>query len=257
MLAFQVWWLSSGHLTPPCFFIYILNWCIVDLQCCVSFWRIAKWFSYTYIYSIFAFFFTFFSITVYHKILNIVPVLYSRALLSILYIAAWLKIKICSSQTPILSLPHSFPLLVTVSSCLVFIQEENNSFYLFNAGLFLLIKIKHYYHVKKKRPLDFLNAKSFPTAKDFWNKQKTMAILYNSKKEKTDTSFFMENDSGVRSTVGLSSFFYEIKTWEWNNSVSAQHPTTIISFSFAPGGAKSFKSFPGRLSSCSGNFSNT
>ena len=84
-----------------------------------------------------------------------------------------------------------------------------------------------------------------------------MAILYNFKKEKTDTSFFMENDSGVRSTVGLSSFFYEIKTWEWNNSVSAQHLTTIISFSFAPGGAKSFKSFPGRLSSCLGNFSNT
>ena len=77
--------------------------------------------------------------------------------------------------------------------------------------------MKHYYHVKKKkRPFDVLNAKSFPIAKDFWNKQKTMAILYNFKKEKTDTSFFMENDSGVRSTVGLSSFFYEIKTWEWN-----------------------------------------
>ena len=159
-----MWWLSSGHSTPSCFLIYILNWCILDLQCCVSFWRRAKWFNYTYIYSIFAFFFIFFSIIVYHKILNIVPALHSRALLSVLYIADWLNIKICSSQIPILSLPDFFPLLVTISSCLLFIQAEKNLFYLFNAGLFLLIKMKHYHHVKKKRPFDFLNAKSFPIA---------------------------------------------------------------------------------------------
>ena len=45
-------------------FIYLFYWSIVDLWCCVNFYCIAKWFSYTYI---------FFSIMVYHGILNIVP----------------------------------------------------------------------------------------------------------------------------------------------------------------------------------------
>lgn len=110
---------------------------------------------------------------------------------------------------------------------------------------------------QKERPFDFLNAKSFPIATQISETNKKQWLFYITlKKKKTDASFFMENDSGVRSTVGLLSFFYEIKTREWNNSVSAQHLTTTISFSFAPGGAKSFKSFPGRLSSCSGNLGN-
>ena len=49
-------------------------WNIVDLQCRVSFRCTAKWFSYTHIYThILTFSFIFFSIMVYHRILNIVP----------------------------------------------------------------------------------------------------------------------------------------------------------------------------------------
>ena len=46
-------------------FIEVYSW----FKCCVSFWCTAKWFSY--IYNVF--FFIFFSIMVYHGILNIVP----------------------------------------------------------------------------------------------------------------------------------------------------------------------------------------
>ena len=45
-----------------------LNWSIVGLQCCVHFRYTTKWFSYIYI-----FFFRFFSIIDYYKILNTVP----------------------------------------------------------------------------------------------------------------------------------------------------------------------------------------
>ena len=47
--------------------LLFFNWSIVDLQCCVSCWCTAKWFSYTYILL-----FRFFSIIVYYEILNIV-----------------------------------------------------------------------------------------------------------------------------------------------------------------------------------------
>ena len=53
-------------------------WSIIDLQCCLSFWCTAKWFSYT---SIYLFFIIFFPIVVYYRILNTFPVLYSRTLL--------------------------------------------------------------------------------------------------------------------------------------------------------------------------------
>ena len=43
---------------------------VADLQCCVNFYCRAKGFSDTYIYT---FFFIFFSIMVYHRVLNIVP----------------------------------------------------------------------------------------------------------------------------------------------------------------------------------------
>ena len=36
--------------TAISFFLNLLYWCIVDLQCCVYFCCTAKWFSYTYIY---------------------------------------------------------------------------------------------------------------------------------------------------------------------------------------------------------------
>ena len=53
------------------FEIIFKNWSIFDLQCCVNFCWTAKWFIYTYV--IFTFFFIFFSIMAYHRILNIVP----------------------------------------------------------------------------------------------------------------------------------------------------------------------------------------
>ena len=56
-----------------CFLKNLFYWNIVDLQCCVSFWCIAKWFKHTLIYSFYVFFFTFFSTMVYSRILNIVP----------------------------------------------------------------------------------------------------------------------------------------------------------------------------------------
>ena len=45
---------------------------IVDLQCCVWFWCIAKWLSFTYVRICIYILFIFFSIRDYYKILNIV-----------------------------------------------------------------------------------------------------------------------------------------------------------------------------------------
>ena len=60
-----------------CLFVYFFllnfiffNWSIVDLQCCANLCCTAKWLSYTHIDILF---FKFFSIMVYHRILNIVP----------------------------------------------------------------------------------------------------------------------------------------------------------------------------------------
>ena len=61
----------------PFLFSNLYCWSIVDLQCCVNFCCIAKWFRYIYIhihiYTYTYIFSTFFSIMVYHRILNIVP----------------------------------------------------------------------------------------------------------------------------------------------------------------------------------------
>ena len=61
--SFTVGW---GKSRRNCFLIY---WSIIDLQHCVNFYCIAKWLSYMYIMYTFL---TFFSITVYHRIRNIV-----------------------------------------------------------------------------------------------------------------------------------------------------------------------------------------
>ena len=56
------------NIANQCVLSFEFYWSIVDLQHCVNFCRIGKWLTYTYI-----FFFIFFSIIVYHRILNIVP----------------------------------------------------------------------------------------------------------------------------------------------------------------------------------------
>ena len=59
------------------------------LQCCVIFYCTEKWFRYVCVYIYIYFFsFIFFSFTVYHRILKIVPVLYSRTAI---------VLKICSN----------------------------------------------------------------------------------------------------------------------------------------------------------------
>ena len=69
-LCLLQWKCSLHHWTTrevPFFsFLKIFYWIIVNLQCCVSFKCIAKWFSYAYIY-----FFILFSIVGYYKILSI------------------------------------------------------------------------------------------------------------------------------------------------------------------------------------------
>ena len=54
-------------------FFFVVNWSIVDLQCCVNFCYTAKWFIiYIYIY-IYMYIFLLSSIMVYHRISNLVP----------------------------------------------------------------------------------------------------------------------------------------------------------------------------------------
>ena len=62
-----MWLYHSDSLLSFLFFLIEVK---LDLQCCVSFWCTAEWLSYT---SIYALFFIFFSITVYHRILTIAP----------------------------------------------------------------------------------------------------------------------------------------------------------------------------------------
>ena len=54
-------------------FFFLKNWNIIDLQCCVSFRYAVKWFNYIlyYIHPQNIFFFRFFSIISYYRILNI------------------------------------------------------------------------------------------------------------------------------------------------------------------------------------------
>ena len=66
-LWLQIWW-DDKMQTFFSFFHNFLNWSIVDVQCCVSFSCTAQWFSYIY-----TFFFRFFSLIGYCKILSIVP----------------------------------------------------------------------------------------------------------------------------------------------------------------------------------------
>ena len=88
------------------FLLVLFYWCKVNLQCFVNFCYTTKWFNY-----ICTFFFIFFSIMVYPRILNIAPCVYSRALLFIhpLYNSLYL---LTTNSNP--SLPH--PSLATTNS---------------------------------------------------------------------------------------------------------------------------------------------
>ena len=74
---------------------FMFSWSIVDLQCCVNFFGTAKWLSYPY--DMHMFFFIFFSIMVYLRILSIVPCAIQWTLL--------FTLSVCNSL-PLLT-PHS------------------------------------------------------------------------------------------------------------------------------------------------------
>ena len=64
----EEWRRQTSLLQGPSFF----HWSGVDLQCRAGFTYTAKWFSDAYLYT-YLFFFRFFSIIAYYKILNIIP----------------------------------------------------------------------------------------------------------------------------------------------------------------------------------------
>ena len=55
--SFPVYFLHCSGVSLVFFFnyYYFLNWCIVDLQCCVNLCCTAQWFNYTHIYILFLF----------------------------------------------------------------------------------------------------------------------------------------------------------------------------------------------------------
>ena len=72
------------------FLFFFFNWSVLNLQYCLSFRCMAKWFSYTI-------FFRYFSLIGYNKIL------------SWYYIYIYKIVCLCQSQAPNLSLPLHFP----------------------------------------------------------------------------------------------------------------------------------------------------
>ena len=83
-------WLEDS--LPPSFSFFFLNWSLVSLQCCVV--SDVQWSDSDIHIDIF---FRFFSITGYYETLNIVPVVYSRALLFICFICSSLYLLIPDS----------------------------------------------------------------------------------------------------------------------------------------------------------------
>ena len=74
---------AEGNKSVSFKIVFILYWNTVALPCCVSFRWASKRFSYTYIH---VYSFRFFPHLGYYRILNSIPVLYSRSLLVIYFI---------------------------------------------------------------------------------------------------------------------------------------------------------------------------
>ena len=88
------------------YFTVFFFWSIVDLQCCVNFCCMAKWFSYALMYILLKnYSVPLWSITWYWMRF---PELYSRTLLSV---HSYLRVCICSSQTPTPFVPSHKPVL--------------------------------------------------------------------------------------------------------------------------------------------------
>ena len=76
-----IFWVKETHILKNFIEVYLI-YSVVLISATTEI--TAKWFSYTYAYIyIYKFFFIFSSTMVYHRILNIVPMLYSRSLLLI------------------------------------------------------------------------------------------------------------------------------------------------------------------------------
>ena len=126
--SYQIWGtrMSSSKKQFFCLFLFLnlFYWSIVDLQCCVN----SAISTMTQLY-LCTFSFIFFSIMVYHRILNIVPVLYSRTLcLSIPYIILCIHSQIRPKLT---MRPPQSPLIYLVISsslpkfCILFLHFLN------------------------------------------------------------------------------------------------------------------------------------
>ena len=108
----MIWTEGLWNMNVTFFFhFYVFIWSTVELQCCVNYCCTAKWLSYTFIFI--------FSIMIYHKILNIVPVLYSYFVVYPFYICLFNLLIPNSQSTPLplpsLALISLFPACISVS----------------------------------------------------------------------------------------------------------------------------------------------
>ena len=119
-----------------CYYSYYFYWSIVGLQCSsVGFRCTTKWFSYTYV-----FFFVFFSIIGYCKILSIAPVLYSGPLFFIDCIYSSLYLLIPNSQ-------YFSPTLSPLGTTGLFSVYESNCFVNKFIRIVFLVSTYTWYHI--------------------------------------------------------------------------------------------------------------
>ena len=135
----------SGYFLIYVFFKINFYWCIVALQCCVSFWCTAKWISYTYMYMHYFLDFLPTYVTTEHWVEF--PVLYSRFSLVIYFIhsSVYMSIPISKFIPPpflslvsrICSLRLSLFLLANKFICIIFLDCTYKRYYMILIFLFL------------------------------------------------------------------------------------------------------------------------